>query len=70
MLGLIKLLVDEGKIAGWVRAAVAAVGGSSFGVAVCKVIPATCTTEFQTAISVVLTTVVVGLWSQFVKSGA
>jgi hypothetical protein len=68
MLNILAMFVDEGKIAGWVRAAVAAIGGSSFGIGVCKVIPATCGAEFQTAIGIVLTTIIVGAWSTFVKS--
>lgn len=67
-LPLLKMFIDEGKIAGWVRAAVAAIGGSSFGIGVCKVIPQTCGQEFQTALGVVLTTVIVGFWSSYVKT--
>jgi hypothetical protein len=68
MFNIIKMFVDEGKIAGWVRAAVAAIGGSGLGLGICKILPATCGAEFQTALSVVLTTIAVGLWSSFVKS--
>jgi hypothetical protein len=64
----LKMFIDAGKIGGWVRAAVAALGGSSFGVAACRVVPSLCGEEFKTALSIVLTTIAVGLWSQLVKS--
>ncbi len=68
MLSVLKLFIDEGKIGGWVRAAVAAIGGSTLGIASCKVIPSMCSSDFQTALSVVLTTIAVGVWSTIAKS--
>lgn len=67
-ISILKLFVDAGKIGGWVRALIAAIGGSSVGIAACKVVPAVCGSEFQNALAIVLTTIAVGLWSQLVKS--
>lgn len=69
MLEVIMKLVNAEQLAGWVRAAVAALLGAAsgwFG----GVLAPFLTTEFQAAVGVVVATIVVGIWSSIAKKAA
>lgn len=66
MLEVIVKLVNAEQLAGWVRAAVAALLGSAAGWFGGTLAPFL-TPEFQAALGVVVATVVVGVWSSIAK---
>jgi hypothetical protein len=65
-MGFLTSLIDAGQLGGWVRAGVASLFGAIAGVLVGPLAgfqdPAV-----QTAVGVVISTIIVGIWSQIAK---
>lgn len=66
MKDLLKSFVDTSKLGGWVRAGVAA--GLSLAIAHLPILKDVLDPATQTAIGVAVSSVVVGVWSHYVKS--
>jgi hypothetical protein len=67
MMTIVVKLVDTDKLAGWVRAGVAALFGAAASWFGGELVPFL-TPDMQTAVGVVLSTIVVGVWSHIAKS--
>lgn len=66
MLPILIKLVDAGQLGGWSRAAVGVILGTASGWFGGALVPFL-TSEFQTALGVVVSTIVIGAWSLFAK---
>jgi hypothetical protein len=61
-------LVGPDRIGGYVRAGVSAVFGMVGSSKLCVLIPGACGVEVQGAVTIILSTVLIGLWSQLAKT--